>query len=456
MRWYNTENERRQPVVKYRVRELMEKFFKAYMNERNLEKTLELVSDEIVSLGTGVQETARNKEEFRKLLSEEFAVSPKPVFFLIDEYTETVAHSQVCSVFCCVTARAEGEHGDFFSLKTRLTATCCQENGEWKILSLHMSIPTDLQEDEEFFPLKYGHEVLKKLSSQSNRELIRLMTNTFPGGIIGGYLEDGFPLYIINDEMLDYLGYTYEEMIRETGERVIETIAPEDRERVENYVLEEIRKKGGYEVQYRLLKRNGERMWVLDKGRKVITDEGRAAIVSVVIDISESIRRQEKLRKEAEQDSLTGILNRKEAIRRMEKSFVEKPEGVLFVMDIDNFKMLNDTCGHLEGDQVLVEFAKILRRCSRQDDICARLGGDEFLVYFPGFASREKVAERAGKIQEQFLVYARKKYADLSLSVSIGIVLRVGCGDFETLYRNADKALYQAKRSEKGSYVFAE
>lgn len=442
--------------MEYRVRELMEKFFRAYMNERNLEKTLELVSDEIVSLGTGIQEVARNKEEFRQLLSQEFAVSSDPVFFLIDEYTETAVHPEACSVFCYVTAKAQTENGEFVSFRTRLTATCCKEHGEWKILSLHMSIPTDLQEEEEFFPLKYGHEVIKKLSSQSNRELIRLMTNTFPGGIIGGYLEEGFPLYIINDEMLEYLGETYEEMIRRTGEKVIETIAPEDRERVETYVLDEIRRKGGYEVQYRLLKGNGERMWVLDKGRKVITDEGRAAIVSVVIDISESIRRQEKLRKEAEQDSLTGILNRKEAIRRMEKSFEEKPEGVLFVMDIDNFKMLNDSLGHLEGDRMLIEFSKVLRRCSRSDDICARLGGDEFLVYFPGFASKERAAERAREIQEQFVVYAGEKYRELDLSVSIGIVLRVGSGNFESLYRSADGALYQAKRTKKGSYVFAE
>lgn len=68
---------------------------------------------------------------------------------------------------------------------------------------------------------------------ESHRELIKLMTNTFPGGIIGAYLEKGFPLYIINDEMLDYLGYTYEELRANTGEMVIETIAPEDRERVE-------------------------------------------------------------------------------------------------------------------------------------------------------------------------------------------------------------------------------
>lgn len=426
------------------------------MMERNLDKTLELVSDEVVSLGTGAQEIARNKTEFRKLLAEEFEINKEPIHFLIEDYSETSGSAYVCSVFCQVTARVEGDGGEFWSLRTRLTVTCCVEDGEWKILNLHMSTPTDVQEEEEFFPLKYGHEVLRKLSSSSNKELLQLMTKTFPGGIIGGYLEKGFPLYIINDEMLEYLGYTYEELIQETGEQVIETIAPEDRERVEKYVLDEIAEKGEYDVQYRLLRRNGERMWVFDKGRKILTEEGREAIISVVIDISESVRHQEKLRKEAMLDSLTGILNRKEAIRQIEHSFREKAEGVLFVIDIDNFKKLNDTYGHTEGDQVLTELARILRRCSRSDDVCARLGGDEFLIYFPGFGGRATVAERARKIQREFLACAGEKYSKADVSVSIGIVMRTGDGDFKSLYRAADEALYQAKREKKGSYVFAE
>lgn len=442
--------------MEYRVKSLIEEFFRAYLTERNLENTLKLVSDEIISLGTGAQEIARNKKEFRELLTEEFKAGPGPFRFQIEEYSETSGNSCVCSVFCRVTASMEGEKGRLLSLRTRLTATCCVENGGWKILSLHMSTPTDVQKEEEFFPLKYGQEVLGKLNADTNKELIRLMTNTFPGGVIGGYLEEGFPLYIINDEMLNYLGYSYEELVRETGEKIIETIAPEDRERVESYVLDEIRKRGEYEVQYRLLKRNGDRMWVFDKGRKILTDEGREAIISVVIDISESVRHQEKLRKEAMLDSLTGILNRKEAVRQMERSFKEKAVGALFVMDIDNFKTLNDTCGHAEGDAALVELSHILKRWCRSDDICARLGGDEFLVYFPGFEGKDKIAERAEKIQSEFAEYGAEKYSGIRLSVSTGIVMRSGIGDFESLYRAADAALYQAKRVKKGSFVFAE
>lgn len=442
--------------MEYRVRELLEKFLKAYMNERDLKKTLEYVSDEVISLGTGVQETAKNKRELEQLLQKEFSVNPAPILYKIEDYWETSTHPEVCCAFCSVAVRVAEESGEYFTLQTRLTATCCREGGQWKFLNLHMSTPTSVQTEEEFFPLKYGHEVIKKLSVESHRELIKLMTNTFPGGIIGVYLEKGFPLYIINDEMLDYMGYTYEELRSNIGEMVIETIAPEDRKRVEEKVFRDVRKNGEYEIQYRLLKKNGEKRWVYDKGRKIITEEGRSAIIGVVIDISKSVERQEMLKKEAEQDSLTGIFNRKTAERMIKRSLQEKEDGVLFMMDIDNFKKLNDTYGHLAGDEVLVELADILRRNSRSDDICARLGGDEFLVYFSGLKKKETVVERAKMITSQFLEQKGGRYKDLKISVSIGIVMRGSEQDFDSLYAAADKALYQVKNRGKGGFMFAE
>ena len=440
----------------YRVRELLEKFFKAYMNERNPEKTLALVSDNVITVGTGEREISRNKEEFGRLIREEFAVSPNPVFFIVEDYMETVVSEDVCHLFCFLTGRVEDVNGDFYSMKTRFSAVCQKEQGQWKFLSMHMSTPTSVQSEEEFFPLKYGREVVKKLSAESNRELMRLMTNTFPGGIVGGYLEKGFPLYIINDEMLGYLGYTYDEMVRETKEMIIETIAPEDRERVERYVLEQVRRTGEYEIQYRLLKRGGERMWVFDKGRKIMTEEGREAIISIVIDISKTMKRQEMLRREAGQDSLTGILNRKAAMRLIEDAFKQYEQGILFVMDIDNFKRLNDTCGHQIGDRVLMCFADILRKNSRSDDICARLGGDEFLVCFPGLDKKEIAGERAEQICRQFRDLSSGKYGQVPLSVSIGAAMWKGEGNFDRLYAAADQALYRAKRSRKGSFLFSE
>ena len=145
-----------------------------------------------------------------------------------------------------------------------------------------------------------------------------------------------------------------------------------------------------------------------------------------------------------------------EAIRLIEESFQTNDEGVLFVMDIDDFKMLNDTCGHLVGDQVLMGFADILRKNSRSDDVCARLGGDEFLVYFPGLERKETAAERADLIRRQFQQMNGGKFGDVQLSVSIGIAVRQKEESFDHLYGAADQALYQAKRKKKGLYLFSE
>src|SRR5699024_1587499 len=152
---------------------------------------------------------------------------------------------------------------------------------------------TSMQNEEEFFRLNYGHAVIKRLSVESHRELVKLMTNAFPAGIVGACLEKDFQQYISNDGMLEYRGSTTEELRANTGEMMSETNAQEDRERVEEKVLHDVKEKGEYEVQYRLLRKNGEKKWVYDKGRKIVTEEGRSAIIGVVIDISKSVERQE-------------------------------------------------------------------------------------------------------------------------------------------------------------------
>ena len=124
-------------------------------------------------------------------------------------------------------------------------------------------------------------------------------------------------------------------------------------------------------------------------------------------------------------------------------------------MDIDDFKLLNDTWGHRAGDQVLTGFADILKKNSRTDDVCARLGGDEFLVYFPGLDREKTAAERAEMIRRQFRELNQGKYGEVQLSVTIGIAVRGGQETFDQMYSAADQALYQAKRTGKGSFLFS-
>lgn len=432
------------------IKHLLTQFLDSYLVERQLEKSLGFLSEHVMSLGTGVQEVALNKNELRDLMIHEFESIPGGFRYEISHYHEYAYAENVSGAYCSVLTTME-EDGVTLSFQTRLTMTAAKEGTEWKIINLHMSAPSDQQEGEEFFPIKYGREAVGKLDASASRKLVDLMLSMLPGGIMGGYLEDGFPLYIINDTMLDYLGYTYEELVEETDEKMQKVIAPEDWERVEKTIYESLAKTGEYNVQYRVIRKDGTRLWVDDKGHEITTEDGRRAMISIMLDINESIQLQERLKREAMEDSLTGIFNRKGAISRIEECLSCRQPGAILLMDIDNFKQLNDTYGHQTGDQVLILLADLLRSHSRKGDVVSRIGGDEFLLFLPGFTRQDLLEKRAEEICSSFRE-AGARYDKVALSISIGIAVSDGNSDFDHLFKEADDRLYAVKKSGKGSF----
>ncbi len=437
------------------VRDLLTQFFDAYLVKRNLEEALSFLSDQVVSLGTGAQEVALNKAELRELMIHEFESIPGGFRYEISQYHENFYTEDVCGVYCSVRTSMPDEEGMELSFQTRLTMNAVRMEGQWKIICLHMSAPSDQQEGEEFFPIQYGRQAVGKLDASASKKLVEIMLSMLPGGIMGGYLEPGFPLYIINDTMLNYLGYTYEELVEETGEQMQKVIAPEDWDRVEQTIYESIRKTGGYDVQYRIVRKDGTRLWVDDKGHEITTEDGRKAMISVMLDINDSVELQERLRQEAMEDALTGLLNRKGADTRMEELMAECLPGTLLLMDIDNFKQLNDTYGHPAGDRVLCLLAEIMRKNSRERDIVARVGGDEFILFLPGCTQEEVLRKRADRICSMFQA-AGARYSQVELSVSIGIAVSSGEETFEQLIQIADERLYAVKKSGKGNFQYSD
>jgi diguanylate cyclase (GGDEF)-like protein len=150
-------------------------------------------------------------------------------------------------------------------------------------------------------------------------------------------------------------------------------------------------------------------------------------------------------------DSLTGLGNRALLLDRLDHELVRADRGgqtptVLF-LDLDRFKLVNDSLGHLVGDQLLISVAERLRHATRGHDVCARLGGDEFAVLLAGTAEAERVAER--------IIRAFKRPFEVAghvvfVSVSIGIAS--GREEAETVLRNADVAMYRAKRAGGARY----
>lgn len=439
------------------IRELINGFFDSYLVKRDIDKTMGLLADDIISIGTGEQETALGKEQLKYLMMDEFCQMPDPLEYEIRDFRVVKNNVAAYTVFANILASInDSASGEVFELRTRFTASCCLTDDGWRIVMLHMSTPTQEQEEEEFFPLQYGRKVVAKMSQHSNAQLAELITKALPGGVMGAYLEEGYPLYTINNKMLDILGYTYDELLDATDDKMINIIYESDRDAVEKSIETQMKINDEYETEYRIVRRNGSLLWINDIGRKITTEDGRDAMISVMTDITPRMEREAKLMAEALTDPLTGLYNRKEAIRIMESHFSRGERGILAICDIDNFKSLNDTEGHIHGDEVLIKLADIMRRINDIGDgniVFSRLGGDEYIMFFPETYTKRSAVAIIGSIKNMFGEYVSERYPALSISISAGVAERKPSEAFKSIYRRADEALYMAKRHKNEIHI---
>ncbi len=206
-----------------------------------------------------------------------------------------------------------------------------------------------------------------------------------------------------------------------------------------------------YELKKRYLHKDGRTIWGL-LSVSVVRGSGDAPIYSIsqIQDVTESHAMSERLSYQASHDALTGLVNRREFERRVElairASAEEKCEHALCYMDLDQFKIINDSCGHVAGDALLKQLGSILKTKVRRSDTVARLGGDEFGILIERCPSEEarKIAEAALDAIRTF----RFSWEDKTFSVgaSIGLVpITSGDETVTDLLRLADSGCYAAK-----------
>ena len=159
----------------------------------------------------------------------------------------------------------------------------------------------------------------------------------------------------------------------------------------------------------------------------------------------------EELRQRAAKDALSGLLNRataEELIKKRIRNMSEKETCALFIVDLDDFKRVNDTLGHQAGDQAIRQSARILSGLFHANDIVGRLGGDEFVIFICGMITDKFVREKAAEICESMQIVLGDQNA-ISLTASVGVYLAGKGQEFEGLYQSADLALYKAKKAGK-------
>ena len=159
----------------------------------------------------------------------------------------------------------------------------------------------------------------------------------------------------------------------------------------------------------------------------------------------------------ADTDLLTGLNNKLATERKIKDYMAQNPktQSMMFLLDIDNFKKINDTMGHAFGDEVLRSLGQQIGANFRATDIIGRIGGDEFMIFLKGIEDETVIRKEAKKIENFFKGFQAGEYVKYAATASIGAAIFPHDGaDFETLYKAADQGLYKAKKRGKNQLAF--
>lgn len=426
--------------------------------------------------------------------------------------------------------------------------------------------------------------------TENNRELDALTAN-IPGGFQRCLDDEFFTMIYMSDGFLSMTGFTAEEIKLNFDNKYINMIFPADRERVMKEIAEI--KNENFELQYRLIKKDGSTLWILDKGQLVTGTDGVATFYCVLVDINKlkqterqlidskteiqlsneryqiimnqsdsiifeydilnktvmysgnfkkkfgfdplttgfpeaaaeeglihpddtdryleffrnveledsynegefrltmangsyawfemkvttirdengkplraigrltDITKQkaetQKLIARSETDTLTGLYNKATTQNLIENSFKAQynSQHAVLMLDVDDFKNINDTFGHGFGDSALTELACKLKGVFRSSDIVGRIGGDEFMILMKDLKAPEMIAEKASDICKALLCNYEKDGKTCTISASVGVAVFPQDGTtYDELYKKADTALYRAKSNGKNNFMF--
>ncbi|RVU84826.1 EAL domain-containing protein [Leucothrix sargassi] len=219
-----------------------------------------------------------------------------------------------------------------------------------------------------------------------------------------------------------------------------------------------------YSIEHRVLHKDGHWVWSLSRGMVISRNEDGFAtrVVGTQTDISRQKEAEALIWRQANIDLLTGLPNRrlfqaelKKSIQKYDKSKGALGPLILMLLDLDNFKTINDTHGHQFGDSLLKEAARRLNRCVLNKGIAARLGGDEFTIVLENLRDKTALTNIANNVLEELAKPFVIGIETFHVSASIGITrYPEDASDIDTLIMNADQAMYASKESGRNRYHF--
>lgn len=256
----------------------------AWFEKRNAGQAAELLTEDVQFIGTGEGEYACGKSEMIQYLCEDIQQIPEP--FKIDF---SIMREQSLNEDDCIVSAEFSLRNSMYTWRLRGFFALCLKEGVWLICNMHFAEPGISQKNGEHYPQTLVMENIMKQRQQ-------ILSDSIAGGMMGGYIEPGFPFYFVNRRMLDHLGYDDEaDFVDDIDGMIINCMHPDDREAVDESVDVQMEARGEYSIEYRMKKKDGSYIWVQDVGRRMKAENGKPAITSVCMDITARKQAQEEL-----------------------------------------------------------------------------------------------------------------------------------------------------------------
>lgn len=229
-------------------------------------------------------------------------------------------------------------------------------------------------------------------------------------------------------------------------------VHPDDRALMKKILYDVPKENEVKEYELRFKNRDGEYNWyAVHITALYIKGKMQNRYIIKITDITESKREMMGLVQKSQKDILTKLLNKEAFKEKVSCRLKQGKGGYLFMMDLDNFKQINDRYGHQTGDDILQMAAESMKKCFCSEDYVSRYGGDEFLAFMPE-CSKEAVKDRAEALVNLIGRIRTGEEPGVALSCSVGAARYLG-GEYEELLERADKAMYRAKESGRNSWI---
>ena len=211
------------------------------------------------------------------------------------------------------------------------------------------------------------------------------------------------------------------------------------------------------EMEFRIRNRTGAFIWCQLMGMTIYDDDKEPVrVVGKIVNIDAQKKELEAMEYKATRDPLTGVYNKEITIKKIDKFIAGNKNGmhVLMFVDFDDFKRINDTYGHLQGDKVLIYVIGRIKELFSDGEIIGRIGGDEFVVFVGNIMNIDEVLAKAGRLKDILDITYVSDNHSIPISGSIGVAIYPEAGlYYEQLMDRADKALYQVKEQGKKNFM---